>query len=144
LTLVPFGTALAQGKPDFSGTWALDTARTDLGGGQKARASVTIAVRQTPATLSIDRNLGSRPETAVLKLDGSESVNKLPSGAEKKSRARWTGSTITADSVTETQVGTVKSHDVWSLSADGKTMTLEVTTQSSSGEKQQKLVYGRQ
>jgi hypothetical protein len=144
LALIGSGTAFAQGRPDFSGTWVLDAAKSDMGGGQRPRGSVTIVVKQTSGSLSIERNVGSRPETAVLKLDGSESVNRLPSGAEKKSRARWTGSTLTSDGVANTQGGTAKTQEVWSLSADGKVMTLDVTLQSSTGEKKQKLVYNRQ
>ncbi len=138
------GTTFAQGKPDLSGTWALDPAKSDLGGGRRPPASVTIVLRQTPETLSIERNLGTRTETAVLKLDGSESVNKLPSGAEKKSRAKWTGSTLTSDAEANVQGSAVKTHEVWSLSADGKVMTLDVTLQSATGEKKQKLVYYKQ
>ena len=34
ITLVLSGSAFALGKPDFSGTWALDAAKSDMGQGR--------------------------------------------------------------------------------------------------------------
>src|SRR5438128_1392250 len=109
----------AQAKPDFSGTWTMDAAKSDPaparggggGGGQRgggggggaaagggapggggggARggggggrggggggAAMTLTIKQTAATLTIDSAMGQGTQTAVYKLDGSESTNTM-------------------------------------------------------------------
>jgi len=146
--LIP-GLAAAQAKPDFSGTWALDVAKSDMGMGRAGRAAtamrtVTLVLRQTKTQLSIERRAGDRPETAVYKLDGSESVNQLPNGGEVKSTTTWAGATLVTKSVTVIGGVTVETNDVRSLSADGKVMTLDNTRHTGRGEVKQKLVYNKQ
>jgi hypothetical protein len=80
--------AAAQAEPDFSGTWALDAAKSDMGMGRAATAmrTVTLVIRQTKTRVFIERRTGDRPEIAVYNLDGSESVNQLPNGGEVKQK----------------------------------------------------------
>ena len=142
------GSAFAQAKPDFSGTWTLDMAKSDLGQGkpstQAATRTVTVVIKQTPAVLAIERKAGEQVETATLKLDGSESVNKSPSGQDIKSTSRWVGSTLVTKSMMSTGEGTAEMSDVRSLSADGKVMMLDVTRKTPRGDVKQKLIYNRQ
>jgi hypothetical protein len=141
------GSALAQGRPDFSGTWTLDMAKSDMGQarpiGMPAR-KVTLVIKQTPALLAIEHKVGDRTETATHKLDGSESVNKSPSGQDIKSTSRWVGSTLVTKSVMSTGNGTAETSDVRSLSADGKVMTIELTRKTPGGEVKQKLIYNKE
>jgi len=137
----------ALGTPDFSGTWVLDTAKSGIGAarGSSDRPSmgtVTIVMKQTKTTLSIDRKTGNRVETAVHKLDGTESINKLPSGKDVKSTSAWVGSTLVTKSLMYGM--TVPTTMVHSLSADGKVMTIEVTTHTPNGENKRKLIYNKQ
>ena len=142
------GSAFAQAKPDFSGTWTLDMAKSDLGQGkpstQAATRTVTVVIKQTPAVLAIERKAGERVETATLKLDGSESVNKSPSGQDIKSTSRWVASTLVTKSMMSTGDGTAEMSDVRSLSADGKVMTIDMTRKTPRGDVKQKLIYNRQ
>ena len=138
--------AAGQAKPDFSGTWALDAAKSDMGMGRAATAmgTVILVIRQTKTRVFIERRAGDRPETAVYKLDGSESVNQLPNGGEVKSTTTWAGATLVTKSVMATGGVTVETHDVRSLSANGKVMTLDGTRHTGRGEVKQKLVYNRE
>ncbi len=137
----------ALGTPDFSGTWVLDSA-SDMdaraGAGNLAKSRVEIVIKQTRTTFSVDRKAGDRIETAVHKLDGTESINKLPSGKEKKSRSAWVGSTLVTKSTTDMGKTTVPSTEVFSLSPDGKVMTIEVTMQTPNREIKRKLTYNKQ
>jgi hypothetical protein len=148
ITLVFSGSAFAQGKPDFSGTWTLDTAKSDMGQGrasaQAPTRTVTVVIKQTPGALVIDRKAGERVETATLKLDGSESINKSPSGQDIKSTSQWVGSTLVTKSMMATGEGTAETSDVRSLSADGKVMTIDMTRKTPRGDVRQKLIYNRQ
>ena len=149
ITLGFSGSAFALGKPDFSGTWTLDVAKSDMG---KARLSagaleaskLTIVIKQSPAVLATTRNVGRGPETTILKLDGSESINKSPSGLDIRSTSRWEGPTLVTKSVMSTGHGTTESTLVRSLSADGKVMTIDTTIKTSNGVKKQKLIYNKQ
>ena len=145
----------AQGKPDFSGTWVLDTANSDLGRGSPAgkqmpMRTVTLVLKQTSDTLTIQRTVGEQKETALYKLDGSVSTNKLPSGNESKSTAKWVGATLaiktTAEISNPEDGAKIKTEmtDVRILSADGQVMTVVVTRQTPRGEVKQTLVYNKQ
>ncbi len=139
--------ASALGTPDFSGTWVLDSV-SDMGAGSGAgnfaKGKVSIVIRQTKTTFSVDRKAGDRIETAVHKLDGSESVNKLPSGKEKKSTSAWVGATLVIKSMTDMGEMKVPSTELFSLSPDGKVMTVESTIQTPRGETKRKLTYNKQ
>jgi hypothetical protein len=138
--------AAAQAEPDFSGTWALDAAKSDMGMGRAATAmrTVTLVIRQTKTRVFIERRTGDRPEIAVYNLDGSESVNQLPNGGEVKSTTTWAGATLVTKSVMATGGVTVETSDVRSLSANGKVMTLDGTRHTGRGEVKQKLIYNKQ
>ena len=146
LALLVSGLAAAQAKPDFSGTWALDAAKSDMGMGRAATAmrTVTLVIRQTKTRVFIERRAGDGPEIAVYNLDGSESVNQLPGGGEVKSTTTWAGATLVTKSVMATGGVTVETSDVRSLSANGKVMTLDGTRRTGRGEVKQKLVYNKQ
>jgi hypothetical protein len=145
----------AQGRPDFSGTWVLDASKSDVGRGSPAgrqmpMRTVTLVLKQTSDTLTIQRTVGEQKETALYKLDGSVSTNKLPSGNESQSTAKWVGATLaikTTAEISDPESGAkIKADmtDVRSLSADGQVMTVLVTRQTPRGEVKQTLVYNKQ
>lgn len=143
----------AQGKLDFSGTWILDAAKSDLGrtssaAKQMPMRTVTLVLKQTSDALTIQRTTGEQKETAVYKMDGSVSTNKLPSGNESKSTVKWVGSTLVTKTTTKMDDslggGIAEMTDVRSLSADGQVMTLVVTRQTPRGDVKQTLLYNKQ
>ena len=138
--------SLAVGTPDFSGTWILDTEKSDLGfrAGNASMQKVTLVIKQTATTLSVERKLANQDETAVFKLDGTESINKAPSGKDIKSTSSWVGSTLVTKSTMEMGNMTAQTTDVRSVSSDGKVMTIQVTRQTPQGEGKQTLVYNKQ
>jgi hypothetical protein len=146
--------AFAQGKPDFSGTWTLDPAKSDLGqmrpaGKQAPMRTVTLVIKQTGDTLTIQRSMGKNQEVASYKLDGSESINKLPSGNEARTIMKWSGATLVAKTtakINSPEGGGMDTEmtDVRSLSSDGKVMTLSVTRKTPRGEVKQTLIYNKQ
>jgi hypothetical protein len=146
------GSAFALGKPDFTGTWTLDAIKSDMGqAGLNAMAArgkgrkVTLVIKQTPAILTSESVLDGRVvETAIFKLDGSESVNKSPSGQDIKSTYRWSGSTLVTKSIMVMKEGTSEMSAVRSLSADGKVMTIDLTRKTPRGDVKQKLIYNKQ
>jgi hypothetical protein len=150
ITLAFSGSAFALGNPDFSGTWTPDMAKSDMGQARPSAPAastqkVTLVIKQTPSVLSITRKVGERSETATEMLDGSESVNKSPSGQDIKSINKWVGSTLATNSIMSTGGGTAESTFVRSLCADGKVMTIDTTMKTPNGNvKEMKLIYNKQ
>ena len=152
-------TAAAQAKPDFSGTWTFDEAKSDpaparaggggggggggRGGGRMGGAPATaMTIKQTPAELSMDRTTAQGQQTAVYKLDGSDSTNTIGMGPAT-SKASWDGSRLVI-TTTQTVQGrggeiTINSKDIYSV--QGSTLTIETTRTTPGGEISRKLIY---
>lgn len=143
--------AWAQGKTDFSATWTFDPAQSDppaggrrAGGGGDAggvpgggidAALSTLYIKQTATELTIEGE-------ATYKLDGSESVNRLPNG-EVKTKASWDGAKLVLTSTqsvsTPTGRSDIEMKDVWSL--DAGLLKIERTTITPQGSNTRKLLY---
>lgn len=130
----------AQHKPDFSGTWVLDASSTGLNALGSVRATALVQ-KQTASQLTVESRAGDRPETATYDLSGNESLHKLPGGLEVKSKTTWEGPSLVTRSA---RASGEQMTAIRSLSADGKVMTLELTTTTGRGDAKQKLVYRKQ
>src|SRR5437867_11035907 len=145
-TVIPFA-ARAQGKPDFSGTWTMDAAKSDpapqgRGGGGGGGGSVTI--KQTATELAVTSEGRQGPQTMTYKLDGSESTNQVMGrgGAQTvKSKAKWDGSSLVIDTTRDMNGTTVTTKEVRRLDSGGKEMVVETTAQTPQGEQKRKVVY---
>jgi hypothetical protein len=155
LALAAPAIAWAQGKADLSGTWTLDESKSDPapagrggggggrgGGGRGGGTASKLVIKQTAGDLTIERTLPNGAETVVLKLDGSESVNKMGMG-EGKSKTSWDGNTlvVTTQAQLQTPQGTfdITSKDVYSL--QGGVLTVTTTRTTGRGDTTRKLVY---
>ena len=149
--------ASGQKTPDFSGSWTVDTSRSEMpqmggmgsggrmggamGGGM---ANMSITIKQTADALTIEQKMGEMSRTITYKLDGSESVNQGMRGGEVKSTSKWDGDKLVTES-TQTVTGpngemTIKSKEVRSLDADGA-MVVETTRETPRGTNTSKLVF---
>ena len=147
IALVLPGLTFAQARPNFSGTWTLDTAKSAVGGPAGASAAarpVVLVITQTAALMTVERRAGDRSDVATVKLDGTESVNKTPSGADVKSTAKWVGATLVTHATMTVGDMTTESTDVRSLSADGKVMTIESTQLMAGRQVKRTLIYNKQ
>ena len=144
--IIPF-TARAQGKPDFSGTWTLDTAKSDpapAGRGGGGGGAPTLTIKQTATELSIQSEGRQGPQTMTYKLDGSESKNEQMGrgGAQTLvSKAKWDGASLVIDTTREVQGMSITTHEVRKLDNGGKEMKVESTTQTPQGEIKRNVVY---
>ena len=116
--------ALAQGKPDFSGLWKLDDAKSNpvspstpgsAGKPENAPPSPppptprpsTLRIAQTGTTLTVDRAMAAGVERWTFQLDGSESTN-WRGPIQMKSKASWEGVNLifsTVNSVENKNIG---------------------------------------
>jgi hypothetical protein len=136
----------------FAGTWVLDAAKSDSlpqgkgqgrgqgkgrrnqANAQGAQAGLTLVVDQTDTELNVARKMGGRGRTREqkYKLDGSETSVATSNGrGEIKAKAHLQGEALVIEG---TQKVTnkrgemdVKLREEWSLSDDGKTLTIKNT-----------------
>ena len=141
VVIIPF-TARAQAKPDFSGTWARDAAKSDPAQSRGGSSSHTI--RQTATEIAVTIAGRGGPETSIYKLDGSESTNQVqsPEGPlAVKGTAKWEGARLVIETTREIQGMTITTREVRTLDATGKEMTIEAMTRSPKGETTRKVVF---
>ena len=132
--------AFAQAKPDFSGKWALDASKSDqMGGGGRGMGGGPITIKQTATELTREMTRGEQVMATTYKLDGTETTQESPMGSSKAS-AKWDGSKLVIKTTRETPNGSMETTETWSLSADGK----ELTIQRSSSRGESKQVYTKQ
>ena len=137
--------ALAQGKPDFSGTWALDEQASGMaagggapgggggGGGRGGFGGGALGnggtVKQTADALTIERTMGENKVTTTYKLDGSESKNTMMGRGgnqmESTSNAKFEGSTLVISTKMDMGNGPVETTQKWTLA--GGMLTVEST-----------------
>ncbi len=140
LTLV----AVAVAAPDLSGTWVLDTAKSDapMGrGGQPGQPQeITMIVKQGGNDLAITTKRGEMTQEAKYTLDGKESKNPAGRGGEAVSKATVAGDTIVIETTMDMGRGPMTSKAVYALSDGGKVLTVTTTR----NERSSKQVFNKQ
>ena len=119
-----FLAAQSQAAANFSGEWKLNLAKSDYGPIQQYAPEFMIRTikHDDPALQISTHQKGAQGEvTTDLKYttDGKPAENKGSKGT-----AKWDGDKLVVDSVRDFNGSELKNHDVWMLSADGKTMTV--------------------
>jgi len=136
-------TARAQGRPDFSGSWTRDAAKSDPVQGRGGGSS-GLTIKQTATEIAITITGRGGPETSIYNLDGSESTNQSqsPEGPlTVKGTAKWEGASLVIETSRVIQGMTVTTREVRTLDTGGKEMTIEAVTKSPQGEIRRKVVF---
>ncbi len=117
--------------------------RPEGGPGLEAPGAVVV-ITQNPGRIIITRQ-GSDGDMITYALDGTESVNPGPRGGQMKSKAKWEGAGLIVDNKVqmETPRGNMdmKMREVRSLSEDGETMTVRVTSDTPMGKMTRVLTW---
>jgi len=124
--MLAFGFAQGQAKPNLNGVWKMDPGRSDFGSGPVSESRLDrISLDGVNLKDTITQKLRHGAETTydmIYTLDGKECTNHVR-GNLVKSTAHWEG----AELVINSKVFAFREADIedrWSLSADGKTITL--------------------
>jgi hypothetical protein len=145
LTLALCG-AMAQGKPNFSGEWKLNVAKSDFGQMPAPTSMVQKVTHNDPALKVVRTQVGDQGEfttDSTYTTDGKECINTTRMG-ESKSTLKWDGDTLVIDTKMDFQGNAVSITSRWTLSAEGKTLTLNQRFSSQMGEGEAKLVLEKQ
>lgn len=147
LLTVSFAAACAaQSKPNFSGTWKLNTSKSDFGmiPGPDSRTDVIDhAEPNVKITTSQAGPQGKMEASLTYTTDGKEASNKM-GPRDVKSIVGWEGNSLVVTSKLNFNEQEVTIKASWSLSEDGKTMTQNVHLAAQMGETDQKLVFEKQ
>jgi hypothetical protein len=160
LIVLVVGLTSAQGKVNFSGTWILDKSKSDvselMGTEERAEkvqnASLIMVVEQQGTALNVTRTLtiegAEKQGTYRYKTDGTETTNTTPRGRSIVSKASWEGESLVIVSTRELTIlwkeFSANIKEVWSLSPDGKTLTIEAQIHSPHGDQRVKGVFDKQ
>jgi len=148
-----FGAAFGSSKPDFSGTWVMDTNRSFS---NPPGLEQTLVVTHTGDQIKVDAKLktqqGEQTINETYTLDGKES-DYVPPGAQAnakgKRKAMWLPDgrgaliedVVTADSANGPV--TRKTTRKWTLSPDGKTLTVDYYFDDPRGSFEAKRVFAK-
>ncbi len=140
-------------KADFNGKWTLDKARST---GLPPGMDQTMTVTQSGDAVKIETKVkGQNGEQTVpdnYVLDGKETDFKLPNAPDAKGKrtSKWNaggnGFDVSEKAVVETPDGeaTIEATRKWTLAADGKTLTIEMTVKSPNGTQESKRTFVKQ
>lgn len=138
------GTAAAADKPNYSGEWRMNPAKSTFGP-MPAPISITRKVTHAePSLVIVEEQLGdagAQNTTRKYTTDGKE-MSFESQGAEITSSAVWDGNAIVV--VSNVNVAGLQFVDRMTVSEDGKTLTSAVHITSSQGDLDLKLVFDRQ
>ena len=146
-----FSGAVFAAEPDFSGAWSLDKTKSE---GLPPGMNQTMTVTQTGDKLSLETKVtmeqGEQNIADAYMLDGKETEFSPKAGAltgkGKRTATRTAdGFKVQESGVFDTPNGevTVKISRKWTLSADGKSLTIEITSENPNGTQKSKRVFDK-
>lgn len=125
--------ATGQASPDFSGTWKMDFARSESAHQDVPIGPVTMLIRQTADTITIETRrteAGSSSVTSEIlsfQLDGVEHTKTSETAQPIKIKAHWDGASLVAETERDINTSTVTTLHVFSLNPAGKELTIQKT-----------------
>ncbi len=139
--------ALAADKPNFSGEWKLNAAKSNFGP-LPAPATFTRKVTHAEPSITIEDTqtgtaAGDQHDTHTYTTNGKE-ITFQANGADVKSALTWDGNALQINSKASVQGTDIDIKDKITLGDDGKTMTDTVHIGSPQGELDMSIVFEKQ
>jgi hypothetical protein len=137
-------------KPNFSGTWNFDAAKSDFGPAPPPDSLGAVIDHKEPnvkITITQKSAMGDLTNERVLTTDGKENVNKartMVGDQEMKSTSRWDGKKLLTTAKMDMQGTAIVLIDSWELSDDGKVLTIAREIRTDQGDFATKIVYNKQ
>jgi hypothetical protein len=128
----------AAATPNFSGHWKLNTEKSKLD--EPYQEERTIDHKDPELTVSSKASVDGEDEESTIKYrtDGQRTRNMID-GDPLFTTAHWDGDVLVFDSELISDTDTTELHDRWTLSADGKHLT--VSRKQKVGYDERELVY---
>ncbi len=143
LLSIPAAMLMAADKPDFSGHWVVDLAKSDFGM-MPPPSKIERDIDHKDPNISIKTlQVGERGEMKTessYTTDGKEANVKLR-GRDAKVKAKWDGAKLKVNTKSEFNGMEIGQQETWTLSGDGKTLTIDNTINAPQGEFTTKSVF---
>jgi len=133
-------------KPNYSGTWKLNVAKSDFGPIPGPDSRTDVIEHNDPmlrVSTAQDGAQGKQEYTLNMTTDGKEAIN-TPGGLEVKSIGGWESNNLVINVKLKFQDNDVEAKTTWLLSDDGKTLTQNQHLTTAMGELDQKMVFEKQ
>jgi hypothetical protein len=144
--LFSMGGVVRAASPNFSGDWKLNPAKSNFGS-FPAPQSATRKIVQDGVKLSLTTvQKGAKGDVTgefAYTTDGKPVTNHSATG-ETKGSAQWIGDKLMIESSRDVQGATLSQKDIWTLSPDSKTLTVDSHVTLPNGEFDIKQVFERQ
>jgi hypothetical protein len=147
--------AVALAAADYSGTWVMNAEKTAAanpappaggGGGGGGRGggmgAGELTIKMTATEMTNSQTMGQNVQEVKYVLDGKENTVNTGRG-DLKYKATWAGDVLTVEGTQSSQRGDAPYKVQYSISADGKTLTMTRTTQGQNGEMVRKTIYDK-
>lgn len=137
-------------KPDLSGTWNLDVAKSDFGGAPAPDSIVHVIEHKDPnlkITSTQKSQQGELTNTRNLTTDGKENINKMRTMAgeqDVKSTSRWNGMKLANALKLDIQGSPIDINEAWELSDGGKVLSIARDIATPQGDFHQRYVFNKQ
>jgi hypothetical protein len=141
-------------KPNYAGSWTLNEGKSQMGEGRGRMAPSKLKISQDDNSIVLERT--SKRQTGeeftskeTITLDGKECENTIFENRTRKSTANWSADgkllTISSTSVFERDGNKMemKSVEIFKLSDDGNSLSIDVTATSPRGDRKQTLAYDK-
>ncbi len=137
-------------KPNLTGTWTLDTSKSDFGGMPGPDSVVNVIDHKDPqlkiTSTQKSQQQGEVTNTRMLTTDGKENTNTMRTmmgDQPVKSTTKWNGKTLTNAFTLDIQGNTIGINEVWAVSDDGKMLTVTRAISTGQGDVTQKFVFNK-
>lgn len=146
--MVAIATTLSAQSPDFSGTWTLDAAKSQVvaaagfTGLIGAGAPTALHITQAANGAVVVESQMNEAHVRIYK-PGAQTSTPAGQGGAVQMTTKWEGRSLVSEGALKSPNGdTVTVREVLAMSADGKALNVQITT-SAAGEKSSSLVYTR-
>jgi hypothetical protein len=125
VALIP-SVAAPSGKSNFTGTWVMDEKRSVSANSGTPYVPVTLVIKQTDTTITVETRQGEQSETIVYRLDGTQIEKSAEGGHAFQWRAKWEGTKLQTETDRNINGATVTIKEALSLTAP-KELTIDRT-----------------
>jgi hypothetical protein len=138
-------TAADTPKPNFSGEWKINADKSDFGHLPTPLAYRRNIDHKDPVIRMVAQQstqMGEQTVVSTIRTDGVQTTNPSRTG-DSRTTGRWQGRDLELITTKQVEGGEAVTHEIWSLSADGKTLTSTTHLKTPRGEFDVKMVLER-
>ncbi len=143
---LPLLLAAADGKPNFTGDWKMDPAKSDFGPMPTPEKVIEKIVHNDPSldvsSVQVDPT-GERKVDLTYRTDGTPTKGKIGEN-EVTNTATWDGNVLSIESKLQTPARTLTFREKWTMAEDGKSFTIARTVSTDLGDIQFKIALVKQ